>query len=158
MNNTFNAYIESLTPAKQMIAREAVETYLRGESEEVEKITCSNDIYKKLRYMAQYEEEHAVILLLNQNCNIIKVKELSYGSLTCTMVDVRIIAKEAILNNATAVILAHNHPSGNLNPSRDDNNITNKVRDGLNLLAIKLIDHVIISNVGYFSYADSGRI
>lgn len=141
-----------------MIAREAVETYLRGESEEVEKITCSNDIYKKLRYMAQYEEEHAVILLLNHNCNIIKVKELSYGSLTCTMVDVRIIAKEAILNNATAVILAHNHPSGNLNPSRDDNNVTNKVRDGLNLLAIKLIDHVIISNVGYFSYADSGRI
>lgn len=141
-----------------MIAREAVETYLRGESEEVEKITCSNVIYKKLRYMAQYEEEHAVILLLKQNCNIIKVKELSYGSLTCTMVDVRIIAKEAILNNATAVILAHNHPSGNLNPSRDDNNITNKVRDGLNLLAIKLIDHVIISNVGYFSYADSGRI
>lgn len=141
-----------------MIAREAVETYLRGESEEVEKITNSDDIYKKLRYMAQYEEEHAAVILMNQAGKIIKVKELSHGSLTCTLVDVRIIAKEAILSNATSVALVHNHPSGNLQPSRDDDNLTRRVRDGLQTLQIRLIDHVIISNEGYFSYEDCGRI
>lgn len=158
MNKTFNAYIESLTPAKKMIAREAVETYLRGESEEVEKITCSDDLYKHLRYMAQYEEEHAVIILMNQGARIIKTVEISKGGYTGTMVDVRMVAKEAILCNATTVAFAHNHPSGTLSPSRDDKNITKRLKDGLETLMIRLLDSVIISNEGIYSFVDNGLL
>lgn len=158
MNNLFDEYIESLTHAKKIVAREAVATYLKGESAKVEQIRSAAEINAKMRYFANYEDEHAAAILMNQAGKIIKVKELSHGSLTGTLVDVRIIAKEAILSNATSVALVHNHPSGSLQPSKDDDSLTRRVREGLQTLQIRLIDHVIISNEGYYSYSDNDRI
>lgn len=83
---------------------------------------------------------------------------MSRGGITGTVVDIRMVLKEALLANATNIALAHNHPSGNLRPSREDDRLTDKVKQAAKLLDITLIDHVIVTNDGYYSYQDEGRL
>ena len=84
--------------------------------------------------------------------------KISQGGICGTMVDVRLVAKYAIETLATSVILVHNHPSGNLNPSYEDDKLTKAIQKGLELLNIKLIDHLIISQENYFSYNEEGKL
>ena len=84
--------------------------------------------------------------------------QVSKGGITGTVVDIRMIMKEAIDSLASAIVLCHNHPSGNANPSGDDNNITRKLKEAGQILDIKLLDHVIISDHSYYSYADKGHL
>jgi DNA repair protein RadC len=102
--------------------------------------------------------ESSFILLLNNAHKTIGFAKISQGGITGTVIDVRLVAKYAVEAMATAVILAHNHPSGNLKYSQSDLAITEKVKNGLNILDINLIDHLILTAEGHYSFADNAKI
>lgn len=102
--------------------------------------------------------EEFVMVCLNTAAQVIGYYRVSKGGMTSTTVDVRIIATIALNCCATNVIIAHNHPSGQLKPSEADKRVTERVKEGLNTLDIKLSEHIILSDEGYFSFADEGMI
>ena len=102
--------------------------------------------------------ESSFILLLDRSNHTIGYAKISQGGIVGTVVDVRLIAKYAIDSFASSVILAHNHPSGNLKPSESDEKITQQVLEGLKLLEVKLLDHVILTETNYYSFGDNGKI
>ena len=102
--------------------------------------------------------ESSFILLLDRSNHTIGYAKISQGGIVGTVVDVRLIAKYAIASLASSVLLAHNHPSGNLKPSESDEKITQQVLEGLKLLEVKLLDHVILTETNYYSFADNGKI
>lgn len=125
-------------------------------------IKTSSDSYEiaKLCWdMNQIElVEHFKVLLLNCASQVLGVYHLSVGTTTATLVDMRLLFTTAIKANAISVILIHNHPSGSLKPSEADRNMTTKVLDAARLLDIRVLDHVIITAEGYFSFADEGLL
>ncbi|MEY8685213.1 JAB domain-containing protein [Bacteroides sp. AN502(2024)] len=98
------------------------------------------------------------VLYLNHNCQVLGCSTVSEGGITSTMADVRLILQGALLTNATAMILAHNHPSGNLKPSKEDDTLTKKIVDAAKLLDITVTDHIILTSEDFYSYNDEGRI
>lgn len=158
MNTRFENYLSALPKKQQTMAREAVEEYLKGASEDVEKIDSSDAIYKRMRFLATEETEHAYVLLAKNNFRLIKQVEISHGGLTETAMDVRVIIKEALLNNATVIAIVHNHPSGCVRPSRDDEEITKKIAEACRVMRIFLVDHVIIGDGDYYSFRDNGKL
>jgi DNA repair protein RadC len=99
-----------------------------------------------------------VVVFLNQ-ANLIKHHEvISMGGITGTVADPRLILKKALEQEATALILCHNHPSGNLKPSQADTALTQKIKTAASYIDIKVMDHVIVSENGYFSFADEGML
>jgi DNA repair protein RadC len=122
-------------------------------------IRCSDDIYH-LFYpqMCNLGVEECWILLLNQGAKVLEKIKISSGGLTATLVDVRCIMRDALLKRATSLVVCHNHPSGNVHPSQDDDNITMKIRDAATIMNIRLLDHVILTDGNFYSYADEGRI
>lgn len=124
-----------------------------------EAIVTSEDIYRyyhsSLRNLS-HEESH--VLLLNQNLKVVASRLVSRGGITGTVVDVRRVLREALLVNATQIALVHNHPSGSLRPSREDDRLTEKLKQAANTMDIRMVDHVIVTNDGYYSYQDEGRI
>jgi len=98
------------------------------------------------------------IILLNQSLRPIKKVKVSDGGITGVIVDFRVIFKEAFENLATNIVLVHNHPSGSITPSGEDHKLTRKIFDAGNLLNIRIIDHLIFSNSGYYSFADEGQL
>ena len=103
-------------------------------------------------------QESFVILYLNQENRIIAVYSISKGGITGTVADVRLILGTALKLVAVGLIIAHNHPSGNINPSNSDNELTQKIKEASKLMDIKLLDHFIITPIEgkYFSFADEG--
>lgn len=99
--------------------------------------------------------ESFFILCLDRNCNTIAYAKISQGGIAGTYVDVKIIAKYAVDCLCNSIILAHNHPSGNLLPSEADIQITKKIKLGLELLDIKILDHIILSDESFYSFADN---
>ncbi len=124
------------------------------------KITCSSDSYDYIRqfYGSDIEiMESFYILMMNNANNTVGYVKLSSGGITGTLVDIRLLAKFALDSLAAGVILAHNHPSGGLKPSLADKDLTQKIKKGLELLDIKVLDHIILTpENGYFSFADDG--
>jgi len=121
------------------------------------KVTSSAIIYEKLSFLEGYAHEEFWVIYLRRNNTIIKMQQASKGGITGTVVDIRLILKDAILNKASAIILAHNHPSGELTPSQQDKEITQKIKQGAKIMEIAVLDHVIISGTGgYFSFCDEG--
>ena len=108
--------------------------------------------------MQDLDIEEAWVLLMNQRFRLIKAVRLSHGGLTETAVDVRVILREALLANATTLTLIHNHPSGNARPSGDDDRITHKLKTACETMRLYLIDHLIVTDGRYYSYAEEGRI
>lgn len=157
MNNAFTSYLEGLTTKGQNIAREAVAVYLRGLQEEKKQIKSSEDIYNQCRDLAMLNVEHFDILLLNQAFRVIKRVNISTGGIDNTTVDVRLIMKHCLLSNATVLACVHNHPSGSLKPSKEDEDITNKIKRAGELLNIRLLDHVIIGDT-YYRFHDNGKL
>jgi len=103
--------------------------------------------------------ESAFIILLNQGLKVIGWAKIAQGGLASTLVDVRIIAKYAIDTLATGVIFVHNHPSGNLIPSVQDEHLTKKIKDGLATLDVRLLDSIILTpDDKFYSFADEGRL
>lgn len=103
-------------------------------------------------------QEEVKLLLLNRNNKVLGIYSLAKGGITSCVVDIRIILAVALKTMATGIILIHNHPSGNLNPSTDDKKITEQLNTSCKLLGISLLDHLIITRVNYFSFADEGML
>lgn len=115
----------------------------------------SGEVAKHLKYLLQFENrEIFMVLLLNQANKIIHEAILSEGGITGTIADPRLIFKLALSHEATGFIICHNHPSGQLQPSQMDNILTEKIKKGAAYFDIKLIDHIIVSLEGYYSYAE----
>ncbi|KIC89504.1 DNA repair protein RadC [Flavihumibacter sp. ZG627] len=122
-------------------------------------ITSSRDVALYLQQLFQdYRHEVFVVLFLNRANKIRHSEIISSGGITGTVADPRIIMKKAIEQEAVALILSHNHPSGNLKPSKADEELTYKIREAAKLLDIKVMDHIIVSTEGYFSFADEGLL
>jgi DNA repair protein RadC len=112
-------------------------------------------VYLRAMLQDQNREVFAVIFL-NQANRVNHFEVVSQGGITGTVADPRLILKKALESHAVNVILCHNHPSGNLKPSKSDEELTYKIREAARFFDIKVIDHIIVSNDGYFSFADEG--
>ncbi len=114
------------------------------------------DIFQPL--LADLSHEEFWILYLNRSNKVISKMKLSQGGVSGTVTDVRIVMKKAVELLASGIILCHNHPSGNLNPSEADSKITQKIKEAGSFMDIQLLDHLIISDKDYYSFADNGLI
>ena len=144
-----------------LVAFELGKRLMREESEEQQRLDNAITIKEyMLPFVKDLTNEVAYLLCMDRNFKLIKRVMLSKGGLTETAVDVRDICKQALLCNATVVALVHNHPSSNCSPSRQDDEITKRVKDGCKIMRLHLIDHVIISSKEstYYSYSESGKI
>ncbi|RNA62307.1 DNA repair protein RadC [Chryseobacterium nematophagum] len=122
-------------------------------------ISNSRDAYNVLKnYLSDLRTEEFWAIFLNQSNKVIHVAQLTHGGISQSIVDVRILFKTALDHFATAVIIAHNHPSGSLDPSKDDMQITQKISGGGKTLSIQLLDHLIITQNSYFSFSDEGLL
>lgn len=108
--------------------------------------------------LKDYRHEVFAIMFLNQANKMVHFEIISEGGLTATVADPRIILKKALEHEAVGIILCHNHPSGNLRPSRADMDLTRKIKEASALFDIRLIDHVIVSDEGHFSFANEGLV
>lgn len=122
-------------------------------------IDNSHDIFEIMHpLLADLRHEETWIILLNNSNHVIKKQQISKGGVNSTIVDVQTIMKEAINASATRMILSHNHPSGNTEPSTEDNTITLKLKKAGEIMDVELLDHIIISETGYYSYKDHDRL
>lgn len=107
--------------------------------------------------MQDLDVEEFWVLLMNQHYRLIKKIRISHGGITETAVDIRIIIREAVLANATILAVCHNHPSGNISPSRQDDELTRSIKRACELMRIHFLDHVIVTDGQYYSYHELGR-
>ena len=122
-------------------------------------ILSSRDVYECFYpMMCDLPTEECWVLLLNQASKIIDKTKISAGGLSATAVDVRCILREALLKRASAIVLCHNHPSGNIRPSKEDDLLTRHVAQASECMDIRLVDHIILTDGAFYSYADEGRI
>ncbi len=153
--------IKGLGEAKAISITAALEIGLRRHQLIVKKdiIKNSQDIAEFLRAkLAHKQQEIFVALFLNRANRVIALETISEGGITGTVVDIRIILKKAVLHDAISIVLCHNHPSGNLEPSRADEMITYKIKEAAALFDICLLDHIIVSTDGHYSFADEGKL
>ena len=123
------------------------------------RFTSSADIYEYLIGQLKFTQvEECHVLLLNQSLRLIATKLISRGGITGTVVDIRLILKEALLCGATQLVLCHNDPSGNPKPSLEDNRLTQKLKQAAAVMDIRLIDHLVVTGGGYYSYQDEGTL
>lgn len=122
-------------------------------------IRTSNDIAQYLRPMLKdYPYEVFAVIFLNRANKVKHFEVISKGGITATVADPRIILKKAVDTEATSIILCHNHPSGNLKPSRADIILTSKIKQAASYFDIEIADHIIVSEDGYYSFADSNML
>ena len=127
-------------------------------AEERPDLGTATRIYNHMRpKMQDLDVEEFWVLLMNQHYHLIKKVRISHGGITETSVDIRIIMKEAVLANCTILAVCHNHPSGNLCPSRADDELTRSIKRACELMRIHFMDHVIITDGQYYSYHEDGK-
>ena len=143
----------TILAACELGRRRAVE---QPERRQIRSAAQAYDYFYPLMRDLAVEECH--VALLNQSSTVIDSMRIGMGGLTETVVDVRIILREALLKRATSLILCHNHPSGTLHPSTHDDRLTRQVQEAAKLFNISLLDHIIFTDNGYYSYADEGRL
>ncbi|MFD2543550.1 DNA repair protein RadC [Lacinutrix gracilariae] len=130
-----------------------------GEALEKKKIASSVSVFELMQpIIGDLAHEEFWIIYLNNSNKVIQKNQLSKGGITGTLVDVRLALKTALEVSATGIILAHNHPSGTLKPSQADKQITNKLKTAAQSLDIKVLDHLIITEKAYFSFADEALL
>ena len=126
------------------------------------KITTSVDAYEILQKIWNRDKiemvEEFKVLLLNRSNKVLGVLDASSGGITGTVADPRIILTAAIKANAVGIVLSHNHPSGSVKPSRADEELTVKIREAARFLDMTVLDHIIITSEGYYSFADEGLL
>ena len=122
-------------------------------------ITSSKDIYAYFHpLLCDLSVEECWVLLLNQALKVIDRVRVSTGGLAGTAVDIRLVLREALIRRAPAIALCHNHTSGNTRPSNEDNRLTERLAKSAAVMDIRLIDHLVLTDGAYYSYADEGRI
>lgn len=154
--------IKGIGEAKAITIVAALELGRRRKAQDVEekpKISSSKDAFDLIQGdLMDLPHEEFWVLLLNRMNQVVKKKRISEGGVTGTVADPKIIYKLALEDLATGVIVAHNHPSGNLKPSQSDIDLTRKLKEAGKFLEVQLLDHLIIANRNYFSFADEGLI
>lgn len=126
---------------------------------QLEVIKSSQDVYELMKpYLLDRLQEEFWVILLNRANQVLDKSHISTGGISSTIVDPKVIFAKALEQSASGIILVHNHPSGQLQPSSEDLKITKKLQDGAGLLDFQLLDHVIFANQGYFSFADEGKL
>ncbi len=148
--------------AKAITIAAALELGRRRQSSELLQKTSvknSGEIAAYLQaVLKDYTHEVFAVVFLNRANKIISFEIISSGGITGTVADPRMILKKALEHQACAIVLSHNHPSGNLHPSRADEDITQKIKQAAGFLDIKVLDHIIVSDEGYYSFADEGLL
>jgi DNA repair protein RadC len=154
--------LKGIGTAKAINIMAALELGRRRKSAEIieaAKIRSSNDVYTIFNpLLGDLTHEEFWLLYLNRSNKILSRHKLSQGGISGTITDVRLIIKKALELLASSIIICHNHPSGNLDPSEADNRITQKIKEAAACFDINLLDHVIVTDNGYYSYADSGSL
>ena len=159
--SSFDDIINQLTPGRMEIALAAIELYTRKKAKNNlrDKIHSSTDVYRLMQpIMVNQEVEELWAIYMNMASRIVKMKRISVGGISQTIVDIRILLKEALLCNAVAMTICHNHPSGNARPSKADDQLTEKISKACKTMDIRFLDHVILADETYYSYADEGRL
>jgi len=148
--------------AKAIPIATALEIGRRKASQEVPEkiqISSSSDLFKVLHpFLGDLQTEEFWAVFLNQSNRIVGKSRLSAGGINQSVVDVRILFKTALENLATGVVIAHNHPSGNLKPSQEDLKITKQISEAGKILNIQMLDHLIITQNSYLSFADENLL
>ena len=148
--------------SKVMAILAAVELGKRRQLAQVEKtpdLGTATRIYNYMHpQMMDLQTEEFWAILMNQHYRLIKAVRISHGGITETAVDVRVIMKECVLNNATILAVCHNHPSGNITPSKPDDELTTNIKKACQIMRVHFADHVIITDGRYYSYLEQGRI
>ena len=156
------ARFKGLGPAKSITILAALELGKRRNLQaqpERKRIICSKDIYELFHpLMCDLPVEEFWILLLNQQGKVIDRVRISQGGISQTTVDVRTILREALLQRAVQIALVHNHPSGNPQPSLEDARLTDRIKQAAQVMQIRLIDHLVVTDGAYYSFNDEGRI
>jgi DNA repair protein RadC len=126
------------------------------------KITDSNSAYQILLDNWDMDtielQEEFKVLLLNRANIVLGIYNLSKGGVSGTIVDIKLLLAAVIKANASSIVVAHNHPSGNLKPSVSDKRLTKKIKEGAKLLDIELLDHLIVTKLSYYSFSDDGLL
>lgn len=151
----------SLTPGRRKVAVAAVEMYKRQQSQQVERrqIRMSKDIYELMEpLIGDLPNEEFWVVSVNQSAKVIKKVRISVGGITQTLADIRLIMRVLIDTGATQFAAVHNHPSGNSRPSNEDKKLTEQLKKTAGIFNIRMIDHVIVANGGYYSFSDEGLI
>jgi DNA repair protein RadC len=142
----------SIVAAMELGRRRQATTY-----REKATITSSTDVANYLQTLLKdYKHEVFAVLFLNRSNKINHFQIISEGGITGTVADPRIILKKALEEDAVSIILCHNHPSGSLKPSKADEELTYKIKEAAKYFDIKVLDHLIVSDDGYYSFADEG--
>ena len=129
------------------------------DSHKIQQIRTSADVLHYMNpYIQDLNHEECWVLLLNNYARLINCVRISQGGLTETAVDVRVVLKEALKHDATSFILVHNHPSGNMRPSRYDDDLTQRMSRAAATVNLRMIDHVIVTEGEYYSYSENGKI
>lgn len=148
--------------AKAITIKAAAEIARRRSQEfvdDIQKVDNAGVVYDIMcPIMRDLDHEEFWALLINNNARLIKKTRLSIGGITSTAVDIRLLLKEALMVNATQIIVCHNHPSGSLRPSSDDVLLTEKIKTATNAVCIRLMDHVIITDGKYYSFLNEGKL
>jgi len=154
--------LHGIGPARAVTIAAALELGRRRKMAEVQdtiQIRASKDVADIFQpLLSDLSHEEFWILYLNRSNKVISRMKLSQGGVSGTVTDVRIVMKKAVELLASGIILCHNHPSGNLNPSDADSKITQKIKEAGSFMDIQLLDHLIISDKDYYSFADNGLI
>lgn len=152
--------VKGIGEAKAIIVTAALELGRRrqaGENLEKPVVTSSATIARYLQaQLKDYKQEVFMVVFLNRANRIKHSEIISKGGITGTVADPRIIMKKALQEEAISIILCHNHPSGSLKPSNADRTLTTKIKEAAQFFDIRLADHIIVSEDGYFSFADAG--
>ena len=153
---------EGIGSAKAITILAACELGKRRQLEKAEErldLGSAVAIYEHMHPLMQdLDVEEAWVLLMNRNFKLIKKVRISHGGISETAVDVRVIMKHAIMNNATVIALCHNHPSNNPRPSGDDDRLTKRMKEACQLMRIFFLDPLIITDGRYYSYHEEGKI
>lgn len=156
-----NLKIKGLGPAKAITIAAALELGIRRNMaiEKKEIVLSSRDIANYLQAQFRYKKhEIFAVVFLNRANKINHFEIISEGGMTGTVADPRIILRKALEHDAVSIVLCHNHPSGNLKPSRQDEDLTKKIKQASAYFDIIVLDHIIVSNEGYYSFADEGNL
>lgn len=154
-----NLHVKGIGPAKAIAVKAALEMGLRRDVmvKKPEFIRSSSDAAEFLKAQFQYyQHEVFVVMYVNRQNKVLLTEIVSEGGISGTVVDVRLIFKKALEYNASSILLCHNHPGGGLTPSSADVHLTKKIKSAAALLEMDVMDHIIVSENGYYSFADEG--
>ena len=150
--------INGLSNAKASIIAASLELGRRRIAKQSVQIKSPEDVYNSIRHYSDRSQEHLIVVALNGAHEIIYTETVTVGLVNMTIVHPREVFSNAIEKRASAIIIAHNHPSGRLNPSSEDIDMTRKIVKAGSILGISVLDHLIISSAGYLSFKAKGLI